>query len=101
ATRVPSRNEPAARANASGTSPAVTAKASASKCGRCEMAAAAASCSSDLAGTTTDPQSSANCSTVDHTTGSTWSSTLITHGAPPKSRACPAAQPECVVPVIG
>ena len=59
ATRVPSRNEPAASANASGTSPAVAARASASRCGRCEIAAAAASCSSDLAGTTTAPQSSA------------------------------------------
>ena len=81
ATRVPSRKEPAANAKASGISAAVMARASASRCGRCEMAAAAASCSSDLAGTTNAPQSSANVITIHHTTGSTWSSTLMTHGA--------------------
>ena len=81
ATRVASRNEPAASAKASGTSAAVTASASASRCGRCEMAAAAASCSSDLAGTTTAAQSSASVITIDHTAGSTWSSTLTTQGA--------------------
>ncbi|CAG7026248.1 hypothetical protein PICSAR135_04581 [Mycobacterium avium subsp. paratuberculosis] len=81
ATRVPSRHDPAASANANGTSPATTASASASRWGRCEMAAAAASCSSDLAGTTTAPQSSANVITIDQTVGSTWSSTLTTHGA--------------------
>ena len=65
------------------------------------MAAAAASCSSDVAGTTMAPQSSANCMTMAHTSGSTWSSTLSTHGAPANSPASPAAQPECAVPAIG
>lgn len=51
------------------------------------MAAAAASCSSDLAGTTTAPQSSANVITIDQTVGSTWSSTLTTHGAPANNPA--------------
>ena len=101
ATRVPSRNEPAASAKASGTSPAVTASASANRWGRWEMLAAAASCSSDLAGTTTAPQSSARCITSDHTRASTCSSTLSTHGAPAASRALPAAQPEWAVPAIG
>jgi len=65
------------------------------------MAAAAASCSSDLAGTTTAPQSRANVMTIANTTGSTWSSTLTTHGAMVNKPACPAAQPEFSVPVIG
>ncbi|COW26908.1 Uncharacterised protein [Mycobacterium tuberculosis] len=81
ATRVASRKDPAANAKASGTSAAVTASASASRCGRGGGAAAAASCSSDLAGTTIAPQSSASVITIDHTVGSTWSSTLTTQGA--------------------
>ena len=54
-----------------------------------------------LAGTSTAPQSSASCITIDQTAGSTSSSTLITHGAPVNSRAWPAAQPDCAVPAIG
>ena len=94
ATRVPSRNDPAANANASGTSPALAASASASRCGRCEMAAAAASCSFDFAGTTTEPQSSASCITCAQMVASTCSSTLTTQGAPRNNPASPATQPE-------
>ena len=65
------------------------------------MRAAAASCSSDFAGTTTAPQSSANPITIDHTSASTCSSTLITQGARTNSRPCPAAQPDRAVPAIG
>src|SRR5262249_42000094 len=101
ATRVMSRNEPAASANASGTSPAATATASATRCGTCEIAAAAASCSSDRAGTTTAPQSSASSVTVVQQCGSTWSSTATTHGAPTNRPALPADQPEWWVPAIG
>src|SRR3954471_22734165 len=65
------------------------------------MAAAAASCSSDLAGTTTAPQSNANSITVAQTSGSTLSSTDSTHGASVNNSGSPAAQPECAVPAIG
>ncbi len=60
-----------------------------------------ASCSSDLAGTTTLPQSSARCMTCDQTAASTCSSTLITQGAPANRAAFPAGQPEWAVPAIG
>ena len=39
-----------------------------------------------VAGTTTAPQSNASSMTIAHTSGSTCSSTLMTHGAPTKSR---------------
>ena len=39
--------------------------------------------------------------TIAHTSGSTWSSTLSTHGAPTNRRALPAAHPERAVPAIG
>ena len=65
------------------------------------MAAAAASCSSERAGTTKARQSSARCMTLAHTSGSTWSSTLITHGAPTNRCGLPAAQPEWAVPAMG
>ena len=65
------------------------------------MAAAAASWSSDLAGTTTAPQSRANSITIAHMCGSTCSSTLSTQGAPTNRRALPAAHPDRAVPAIG
>jgi len=66
-----------------------------------EIVAAAASCSSERAGTTTAPQSSARFITMVQTSASTWSSTLITQGAPTNNRGLPAVQPECAVPAMG
>ncbi len=102
ATRVPSRNDPAASASArSPPRPPASASASARTWPRWEIRATAASCSADVAERIRAPLSIASRATRAHVSGSAPGSAATSHVAPRNRSGSPASQPEWAVPAMG